>query len=151
MLAPSAFTETLARRRESSLAICWRVFVFVPRWSIELARVQAVLQSLGLWASPSAMRRYDYSKWEGRTADDLTVGYATVFSLPLFRTPQVILPIPIPLEVGDTLVVQRRYAEHPRLLALLEILRQRALELAALHPEVCACSVSDPPAAAPQP
>jgi hypothetical protein len=40
---------------------------------------------------------------------------------------------------GDSLVVRREFAEHPRLQALLEHLRHRAMELAATTPEVTCC------------
>lgn len=99
-------------------------------------KVQACLQALGLWNSPSSIRRYDHSKWEGRIATDLVVGYATVFSEQLFARPQVRLPLTVPLTVGDTLVVRRRYGDHPRLRALLARLQNRARELADCHPEV---------------
>ena len=99
-------------------------------------RVQAILQGLGLWSSPCDMRRYDPMRWEGRTADEVTVAYATTFSLDRFPMPQAILPVPIPLEVGDTLVVPRPFAEHPRCRALLAALRQRARVLAENHPDV---------------
>jgi len=99
-------------------------------------RVQAALQELGLWSSPCEIRRYDQAHWEGKTADEVTVGYATSVSLGLFPTPQVILPVPIPLEVGDTLVVPRRFLEHPRCQRLLADLKQRAQALAERHPDV---------------
>jgi DNA-binding transcriptional LysR family regulator len=99
-------------------------------------KVQAALQELGLWNDPREIGRYNPAHWEGRTADQVTVGYATVLSIGLFPVPQVILPLPIPLEVGDTLVVRRRFSEHPRCRQLLEGLQQRAQQLAARHPEV---------------
>ena len=99
-------------------------------------KVQASLQELGLWSSPSEIRRYDTAHWEGRTADEVTVGYATAFSLGLLQPPQAILPVPIPLEVGDTLMVPRRFSEHPRCQRLLAQLRQRAQRLAQLHADV---------------
>ncbi len=99
-------------------------------------RVQAALQELGLWSSPCDRRRYEPAHWEGRTADEVTVGYATSVSLGLFPTPREILPVPIPLEVGDTLVVPRRYLEHPRCQRLLAHLRRQALQIAAHHPDV---------------
>lgn len=98
--------------------------------------IQRQLEALGLWNSPSRVRRYAFARWEGRTADQLTVGYATAFTIHLFSTPQVILPLAIPLTVGDTLVVTRRYQDHPRLLELVVLLRRRAIELARLYPEV---------------
>lgn len=99
-------------------------------------RVQAILQDLGLWNLPLNLHRYSRFNWEGRAESDLAVAYASAFSLHLFPTPQVILPVPIALEVGDSLVVKRHYASHPRLLSLLEQLRSRAEQLATQFPDV---------------
>lgn len=99
-------------------------------------RVQARLQELGLWNLPQQGSRYARQRWEGLVDADLVVGYASAFTLHLFEAPQVILPVPLGLEVGDSLVVRREYADHPRLLAVLEHLRQRAAELAHRYPEV---------------
>lgn len=99
-------------------------------------RIQAILAELGLWSSPCEMRRYDQTRWEGKAADEVTVAYATALTIGRFPEPRVILPVPIPLEVGDTLVVPRRFADHPRCQALLAELRQRARALAERHAEV---------------
>ena len=99
-------------------------------------RIQAVLEQLGLWNSLEAMQRYDHNRWEGRTADQLTVAYASAFSVGLFNTPHVLLPITIPLQVGDSLVIKRCYADHPRALLMIAALRQRARQLAAQFPDV---------------
>lgn len=99
-------------------------------------KVQVVLQQLGLWNLPVNLHRYSSDEWEGRVESDLVIGYATVFSMSFFKTPQVVLPLPIPLEVGDSLVVRRDYATHPRLLQLLEQLRSKALVLANQYSEV---------------
>ena len=56
-----------------------------------------------------------------------------------YRTKKVMLPLEIPMVSGDSLVVRREFAEHPRLQALLEHLRNRAMELAATTPEVTCC------------
>jgi len=99
-------------------------------------KVQEALQALGLWNSPSRIRRYRQELWEDRTLDQLTVGYASAFTLNLFGLPQVKLPLRIDLEVGDTLVVKRKYANHPRTQALLAMLRHRVQELAQTYPEI---------------
>lgn len=99
-------------------------------------QVQRTLQELGLWNLPQRLQRYSRQKWEGRVESELIVGYATAFTLQLFRDPQVVLPVPISLEVGDSLVVRRDFASHPRLLELLARLRATAAALAERHPEV---------------
>ena len=103
-------------------------------------KVQAALQNLGLWnLTESRLRdlnRYSRKLWEGRVERDLVIGYATAFTIGLFETAQVILPLPPLLEVGDTLVLRREYAEHPRLLELLRHLRLRARALSEQYPDV---------------
>lgn len=99
-------------------------------------KVQAALQQLGLWNLPLNLHRYSHQSWEGKVESDLVIGYATAFSISLFQAPQVVLPIQIPLEVGDSLIVRRDYAKHPRLLKLLGYLRFRAAKLAQQYPEV---------------
>lgn len=99
-------------------------------------KVQQVVKDLGLWMLTQDFDRY--SKWQRKALNpsDLVVGYATAFTLSFFPSPQHILPLQIPLEVGDSLVVRRDYATHPRLLQLVEKLRTRAAELAQQYPEV---------------
>lgn len=99
-------------------------------------RMEARLRQLGLWNSPVRALRYNLEKWEGQTADALTIGYATSFTLHLFDGPRVCLPLDPQMDVGDTLVVRRAYAMHPRCDALLERLRRRARELARTYPDV---------------
>lgn len=99
-------------------------------------KVQARLQKLGLWSSPSRIRRYRQDLWEGRTLDQLTVGYATAFTMRLFDLPQVVLPIRIDCAVGDSIVVKRCYAEHPRLHELLRLMKDRLGQLAREIPEL---------------
>lgn len=98
--------------------------------------VQRRLEALGLWTSPSRLRRYRQELWEGRTADQLTVGYATAFSMHLFDRPQVVLPVSLNLEVGDSVIVRRCFANHPRFQALLALLRQRVHDLAKQIPDL---------------
>ena len=54
----------------------------------------------------------------------------------LYPTEKVILPIEIPLTVGDSVVVPRRFANHPRFLALLEHLRARLESMRSAYPEL---------------
>ena len=54
----------------------------------------------------------------------------------LLTLPCVVLPIDVGLMVGDTLVVRRAYAEHPTLRELVELLRQRTVQLADQMPDL---------------
>lgn len=104
-------------------------------------KVQEVVQGLGLWMLTQDFDRF--SQWQNKalTPSDLVIGYATAFTISFFPNPQYILPIQIPLEVGDSLVVRRDYVNHPRLLSLLESLRNKARLLAQQFPDV---SISSP-------
>jgi hypothetical protein len=77
--------------------------------------------------------------WQLVPSDPLSVAPATVFTMGHFGAKRVTLPVEIPMVSGDSLVVRREFAEHPRLQALLEHLRHRAMELAATTPEVTCC------------
>lgn len=119
--------------------LAWSDLEAFPSLALEegaFPRIEAQLRALGLWSSPVRIQRYDTSRWEGMTADALTIAYATAFSMPLFPEPQVRLPLDPSMEVGDTLVVKRSFAEHPRCRALVEQLQCRARELARQHPEL---------------
>jgi len=98
--------------------------------------VQKILTALGLWNTPSRMMRYNKKKWEDQTSDQVTVAYATSFTMSLFAGPMVVLPIEIPLEVGDTVVVKRAYADHSRFRSLLRNLKDRAVQLANQYEDV---------------
>lgn len=98
-------------------------------------RFQAALQELGLWNPPLNIQCHR-DNWQEMALDKLAVGYATCFTLHLFDGDLVVLPIPIPLEVGDTLIVRREFAEHTRLVELVAYLKRKALMLAEQFAEV---------------
>ncbi len=97
---------------------------------------EACLKRIGLWNSPSRIGRYNRDKWEGRLESEVLVGYASIFSIGFYRQPQYFLPLQLPLQVGDNLVVKREYASHPRLLQLLATLRERLRPWLAANPEL---------------
>lgn len=99
-------------------------------------KVQQVLQQLGLWNLPQNIQRSSQWPAKARYPSDLVVAPASAFTISFFPTPQVVLPIALPLLVGDSLVVRRDYQDHPRLLTLLQHLRSRAQQLAQQYPEV---------------
>lgn len=99
-------------------------------------KVQQVLQELGLWNLTQNIQRSSQWQSKARYPSALVVSPASAFTLSFFPNPQVVLPISIPLVVGDTLVVRRDYENHPRLRNLLEHLRFRAKQLAKQYPEV---------------
>ncbi|MFM7314025.1 MAG: hypothetical protein ACKO0M_12810 [Cyanobium sp.] len=87
-------------------------------------KVEAGLRSLGLWSSATRMDRYRRELWEGRGEEQLMVAYATVLSEQIAGA-LVRLPLALPLESGEALVVRREWLEHPRLEALASELRHR--------------------------
>lgn len=101
--------------------------------------VQRILESHGLWNTPARMKRYNASLWEGQTSDQVTVGYATSFTINMFPTKMVPLPVDISLEVGDSLVVKRSFVKHPRFKILLGALQRHALRLASEYDDVRVC------------
>ena len=98
-------------------------------------KVEACLQELGLWNSPVRMRRYRRDRWEGKTELDLTIGYATVLS-ELVAGAQRRLPLNLPLNSGESLVVRREFARHPSTLALAAELLRRLEPFAADAAEI---------------
>lgn len=97
---------------------------------------QKILETKGLWNTPARLRRYNKDSWLGLTSDQVTVGYASIFSIKLFPEPMVFLPLDLKFEVGETLVVKREFVDHPRFKALLGFLKERATELAQLYDDV---------------
>jgi DNA-binding transcriptional LysR family regulator len=101
-------------------------------------KVETCLQELGLWNSPMRMSRYRRERWEGRSAQELTVAYATVLSEQV--APGLVrLPLQLPLDSGEALVLRRDWQAHPRTLTLMALLRQRLSPWADRHPELVLC------------
>ncbi len=98
-------------------------------------KVEASLRGLGLWSSPARMGRYRRELWEGKGEQELMVAYATVLSEQIAGS-LVRLPLTLPVQSGEALVVPRRWLGHPRLLALETLLRQRLQPWADRHPEL---------------
>lgn len=99
-------------------------------------RLEETLKALGLWNSPVRMRRYDPAKWLGQSQDQVTVAYASSFSIGLFPDPMVFLPLDLGVEVGEAVVVKREFANHPRFRKLLLSLQQRSAQLARQYDDI---------------
>ena len=107
---------------------------------------QAMLTTLGLGGA-ATQRRPDPA------IEDLLVGIATPLSLGLYGPDWVVLPLELPLQVGDVLMVRRDYADHVRTRELVVALQQRLAVLARgrqdvqlLNPYVRSASVLATPA-----
>ncbi len=135
----------LLQRLERGGALDWDDVAAFPSLALPpgtYPKVEASLRALGLWSSPIRMARYRRERWEGKSEQELQVGYATVLSEQVAGQ-LVRLPLQLPIRSGEALVVRREWAEHPRTLALAELLRQRLEPWAAAHGELV---ITSPPA-----
>ncbi len=64
------------------------------------------------------------------------VGYATALSLAVSGEHLQALPLRLPFDSGDALVVRRRFLQHPRLLSLLAALHTRMAPVVQAHGDV---------------
>lgn len=131
----------LLRQLENGTPLNWDDLAAFPSLALPpgaYPKVEACLQELGLWNTPVRMSRYRHERWEGRSAEELTVAYATVLSEQV--APGLVrLPLQLPLESGEALVLRREWQHHPQTQALLALLRQRLMPWAEQHPELVLC------------
>jgi len=99
-------------------------------------QVEQALRRLGLWNDAVRMTRYRRDKWEGRTEQELVIGYGTPLSLRVSGQSLCRLPLQLPFQSGDAVVTLAGVHTHPRLKALIADLRARLHELAIDHPEI---------------
>jgi DNA-binding transcriptional LysR family regulator len=101
-------------------------------------QAQAVLESLGLWSCPGRDRRLRQAPWFGQVpVEDLMIAFDTPLRLAAGPSEGwVPLPLDLPLEVGEAVVVKRAFAASPYLQALVSALRARASQLAQGLPDV---------------
>ena len=99
-------------------------------------KVEAGLKSVGLWSSPVRMRRYQRQLWEGKTEQELTIGYGTALSLELSGAALKQLPLDLPIQSGEALVVRRDFYETPQFRQLAQTLHGRLRALAQRLPEI---------------
>ncbi len=82
------------------------------------------------------MRRYERRLWEGKTEQELTIGYGTALSLRLLGPAMQQLPLQLPIHSGEALVVRREFASTPQFQQLASTLHQRLSQLARQLPEI---------------
>ena len=103
-------------------------FPLLPLPSGSFPRCQNVLEKLGLWQNGSGPSGFE---WRGRSdIEDLMVGFATPLTLPLYGDSSMALPLQVPVEVGDALVVAREWVDTPQTQDLISLLRTRLETLA---------------------
>ncbi len=119
-------------------ALSWDDVAVIPSLALppgSYPRVDACLRRLGLWSSPKRMNRYRRDRWEGKSEQELMVGYATMLSEQVAGR-LVRLPLRLPLVRGEALMLRRDWGEHPRARSLAAELHQRLEPWAARHPEL---------------
>ena len=99
-------------------------------------QVEAALKAVGLWSSPVRMRRYQRQLWEGKTEQEVTIGYGTALSLKLLDPALQRLRLQLPIQSGEALVVRREFATTPQFMQLAHTLHQRLSALAVRLPEI---------------
>jgi hypothetical protein len=99
-------------------------------------KVEASLKSIGLWNDVVRMTRYRREKWEGRSEAELTIGYGTCLSMAISGEGLVRLPLELPFQSGEAIVVRREFAQNPQLLLLRTLLLERLGALALDNPEL---------------
>jgi len=98
-------------------------FPLLPLPSGSFPRVQKVLREIGLWQNSSVPTE---SEWRGRSdIDDLMVGFSTPLTLSLYGDSYKALPLQVPVEVGDALVVAREWANSTQIRSLVSLLQCR--------------------------
>jgi hypothetical protein len=98
--------------------------------------VEQSLKSMGLWNDGVRMTRYCRDRWEGKAERELVVGYGTALSLAVSGENLQALPLRLPHDSGDALVLRRRFLQHPRLLSLLAALHTRMAPVVQAHGDV---------------
>lgn len=98
--------------------------------------VEKSLKSIGLWNDFVRMSRYRREAWEGKTEAELTVGYGTALSMEVSGSGLVPLPLHLPFDSGEVMVVRRDFLSHPRLLALRAVIDARLRLFAQRFPEI---------------
>ena len=110
-------------------------------------KVEESLKSIGLWNDVVRMTRYRREKWEGRSEAELTIGYGTCLSMTISGDGTCLsmtisgeglvrLPLELPFQSGEAIVVRREFAQNPQLLLLRTLLLERLGALALDNPEL---------------
>lgn len=93
-------------------------------------KVEAALKSIGLWSDGVRMSRYRRDRWEGKSESELVVGYGTPLSMAVSGGQLCRLPLRLPFDSGDALVVRKDFLSSPRLRELLQCLRSNLQDIA---------------------
>ncbi len=99
-------------------------------------RVEESLKSIGLWNDCVRMSRYRRDAWEGKSEAELTIGYGTDLSLEVSGGNLVKLPLKLPFDSGEVMIMHREFCAHPEMVSLQELIRFRLKTFADRYPEI---------------
>jgi LysR substrate binding domain len=100
-------------------------------------KFQEIATQCGLWNAPNQQTGFKHQDWYGRMdSNDLVVAYGTPLSLQLLETTKVILPVKLPIEVGDALLLRRSFLQSPQTEVLHRTLIDRLHPLAEANGEI---------------
>ena len=124
-------------RKETNL--CWDDIADFPSLALPdgaYPNTQIAFKKLGLWNSPVQMNRYKRELWEGQTEEDVTIGYGTCLSIVASQTDQIALPLSLPFCAGEALVMRHERRNHPKILDLIGLIKQRIQTLKKTQPDI---------------
>ncbi|MFZ0407715.1 MAG: LysR substrate-binding domain-containing protein [Cyanobium sp.] len=99
-------------------------------------RFQAIATQCGIWNTTTKPTRFKQEEWYGpMNSDDLIVGYGSPVSFQFLAKTKMILPIRLPIEVGDALLIRREFLLAPQTKALHQTLLERMRPLAQDDPD----------------
>lgn len=98
--------------------------------------VEKSLREIGLWNDPIRMSRYKKELWEGKAETDLTIGYATVLSMKISGENLVRLPLNLPFNSGEAIVVRREFLRHQEIIKLSKLIQERLYKFATENSEI---------------
>ena len=95
------------------------------------------LKSIGLWNDATRLNLQQRELWQGKTEEELTIGYATALSMKVCGGDQVRLPLNLPLISLEAIVFHREFAANPELLRLKKLIQEYICKFAIEDPEIC--------------
>lgn len=100
-------------------------------------KFEQTLRACGLSLDPSQSNRQSHQTCAGEgPIEDLMVGFSTPLTLPIYGESCEVLPLKLPIEAGDALVVRREFTHYPQIQRLTDYLRNRLTELALTTPDL---------------
>jgi hypothetical protein len=92
--------------------------------------VESALKAIGLWSDGVRMSRYRRDRWEGKSESELVVGYGTPLSMQVSGGQLCRLPLRLPFDSGDAVVVRKDFLDSSEFNELLGCLQSNLRGLA---------------------